>query len=97
MIITSVLGFIEISSQKKAIELLQFITTIWTRSSTQKVSKEIVFIIQSASLVVDVSGLVFKHIFITLRDIGNQEISKNNKQEDDDNYEECPNANDHQL
>jgi hypothetical protein len=51
-------------------------------------SEQIVFIIQNTSLIVNVSSLVFKHIFIALGDISNQEITKNDKQEDDDKHKE---------
>ena len=89
--------FVEVSSQNKTVERLHLpVIDIW-EGATHETSEEIVFIIQNASLRVHVSDLVFKDVFITLRDISNQEITKYDEQENDNDNKENPDAQNHKL
>lgn len=73
-----------IKSKKEAIKRFD---PFLIKSPKKPSSKQIVFFIQNASLRVNFRNSIFKHIFIRLRNIGNQEITQNDKKEC---YEEDP-------
>jgi hypothetical protein len=92
-----ILSFVEVSSQNERVEGLHLPEFAFWEVAAHETSEEIVFIIQNASLRVHVSDLVFKDVFITLRDISNQEITKYDEQENDNDNKENPDAQNHKL
>ena len=89
---------VEIRSDKEAIEFLELErlevvplgTALPVSELVHEASEQIVLVIQGTSLVVNTPDFVFKDILITLVDVGNQEITQNNEQEENDNHEEKP-------
>ena len=69
-----ILDVIKVSCQEEAVECLKLPGCEIRESSAYPVSEKIIFIIENASLTIDVSGLIFKNILVALSNISNQEI-----------------------
>ena len=89
---------VEISCDKEAIEFFKlerlkvvpFGAALPFSELVHETSEQIVLVIQSAPLVVNIPDFIFKHVLIALIDICDQEITENNEQEQNDNHEEKP-------
>jgi len=79
-----------IECKNEAVEWLD----LWCSKCTPEPSSEqIVLFVKNASLAVDVWNSLFKNVFVWLRDIGYQEITKDDEKESD--QEDPHNPNDH--
>lgn len=90
IIITFSKVIVRIESEQEAIEWSDFFRIEF---APEPFSKQIVFLIENASLFVDIWNSLLEYVFVRLRDISNQEITKNNEQESD---HENPHDPDHQ-
>ena len=85
----------EVRCQHIAIEFLHLVSWIVWEVFTHVMHEEVILIIQSASLGVSVHNPFFEYIFITLRDVSNQEITKDDEQENDNHNPEGPDERNH--
>ena len=78
--------------EKEAIKVLD---AVWKESLVPPLSNEVELFVQSASLGIHILNSVFQNIFVWLRDVSNQEITQNDKQEEDE-WNPCyPDYNNH--